>query len=392
MIAAGVITGLLLLIHAHTFLTVMGVAACLAILRDDWRAWSVLFGLGAVVAFIAYRWEQFRALVGYYPNSGWLPRVLLFGAGAVLAAGACLALLSFLRDAVRKKEWPWREWAVFFAAALLLAVPQMLWVMSGSSVEAKSFIGLHFGWDKDEEANVVVFWLSNTGLFIPLLIATLLWSGKEQTFERRRLFFYLPFTLCFIGPNLVKLAPWPWDNIKVLFYWYVASVPLVALVLTRLWQSKWPLKILMTAMLLSLTLSGALDVWRISSQQINQREYERDGMLLAEKIVQLTPPRALILHAPTYNQVVFLTGRRSLLGYAGQVWSRGLEYAPRERDIKNIYAGAYSAENLLAKHKVDYIVVTPVEREYLSVDDAFFARYPLIAEVGAYRLYQVKRP
>ena len=31
--------------------------------------------------------------------------------------------------------------------------------------------------------------------------------------------FYLPFTFCFIVPNLVKLAPWGWDNIKVLFYW-----------------------------------------------------------------------------------------------------------------------------------------------------------------------------
>lgn len=323
MIAAGVMAGMLLLVHAHTFITVMGMAGCLALI--------------------------------------------------------------FFKER-------WREWAAFFAIALLFAVPQMLWVMSGSHVEARSFIGFHFGWDKAEDANIVFFWLRNLGLFIPLLLAALLWRGNDYLIDRKWLLFYLPFTLCFIGPNLVKLAPWPWDNIKVLFYWYVASVPLVALVLARLWRGNLLLKGLMAAMLLSMTLAGALDVWRIASRQINYQEYETDGVRLAEKIVQVTPPRALILHAPTYNPVVFLTGRRSFLGYTGYIWAHGLDYVPRENDIKSIYAGAYNAEELLIKHGVDYVAVTPVERNYMPVSDAFFARYPVVAEVGAYRLYQIKRP
>lgn len=323
MIAAGILAGMLLLVHAHTFITVMGVAGCLALI--------------------------------------------------------------FFRES-------WREWAAFFALALVLAVPQMLWVMSGSSVKAKSFIGFHFGWDKAEDANVVFFWLRNLGLFIPLLVGALLWRGKDYLIGKRWLWFYLPFTLCFIGPNLVKLAPWPWDNIKVLFYWYIASVPIVAFVLARLWRGNWWLKGLMAAMLLSLTMAGALDVWRVASKQINYQEYERDGVLLAEKIVQLTPPRSLILHAPTYNPVVFLTGRRSFLGYTGYIWAHGLDYVPRENDIKSIYAGASNAEELIATHGVDYIVVTPVERNYMTVNDAFFERFPLVAEVGLYRLYQTRRP
>jgi hypothetical protein len=321
MIAAGVMAGLLLFVHAHTFITVM-------------------------------------------------------------VMGSCLALI-FFKDR-------WREWAAFFAIAVLMAVPQMIWVMLGSSVKAKSFIGWHFGWDKAEDANVVVFWLKNTGPFIPLLVVALLWRGKEYLIERKWLYFYLPFTLCFIVPNVIKLAPWPWDNIKVLFYWYVASVPIVALVLAKLWQGQWYLKILAAVLLVSLTLAGALDVWRIASRQINEREYERDGVALAEKIIATTPPRALILHAPTYNPVVFLTGRRSLLGYTGYIWAHGLEYGPRETEIKSIYAGASNAVELLSKHGVDYVVVSPVERNYMPVNDAFFSRYPILAEVGAYRLYRIK--
>lgn len=322
MIAAGVMAGMLLLVHAHTLITVMGMAGCLALI--------------------------------------------------------------FFKER-------WREWMVFFTIACLLTLPQGLWIISGSSVEAKSFIGFHFGWDKAEDANVIYFWLRNTGIFIPLLLGALLWRGKDYFIERRWLLFYLPFTLCFIIPNLVKLAPWPWDNVKVLFYWYVASVPIVALVLARVWQGRWYLKALMAVMLLSLTLAGALDVWRVVSKQINYQEYERDGVVLAEKIVRVTPPRALILHAPTYNPVVFLTGRRSLLGYTGYIWAHGLDFVPRENDIKSIYAGAFNAEDLLLKHDVDYVVVTPVERNYMPVNDAFWARYPLVVEVGMHRLYQVKK-
>ena len=69
---------------------------------------------------------------------------------------------------------------------------------------------------------VAWFWLKNTGLFIPLLIVALVWKPDNYLVPRRLLLFYLPFTLCFIVPNFVKLAPWVWDNVKMFFYWWIA--------------------------------------------------------------------------------------------------------------------------------------------------------------------------
>ena len=40
-------------------------------------------------------------------------------------------------------------------------------------------------------------------------------EGNGYLVGKRLLLFYLPFTLCFIIPNFVKMAPWIWDNIKV---------------------------------------------------------------------------------------------------------------------------------------------------------------------------------
>jgi len=75
------------------------------------------------------------------------------------------------------------------------------------------------------------------------------------------------------------------------------------------------------------------------------QEFDRDGINFAEIIKQQTPPRATILHAPVHNTPVFLTGRRSLMGYPGHIWTHGLDYGPRETEIKRIYAGAPDAES-----------------------------------------------
>ena len=54
----------------------------------------------------------------------------------------------------------------------------------------------------------------------------------------------------------------------------------------------------------------------------------------------------MILHAPTYNDPVYLTGRRTFLGYPGHVWSHGIDYGPREAELKRIYMGAADAPAL----------------------------------------------
>jgi hypothetical protein len=310
--------------------------------------------------------------------AGLLPLVHAHTFVVVMAMGGCLALLF----------WNWRAWAVFFVAAMLVAVPQLWWSTHGSSIKAASFFGWQTGWDRGTE-NIFWFWFKNTGLFIPLTVTAILWRGKEYLVPRRLLLFFLPFTLCFIIPNLVRLAPWIWDNVKVLFYWYVASAPLIALLLAYLWRQKGAARVTAVALFVSLTLAGALDVWGVVSRSAEFREFDRDGITFAEMMKTRTEPRSLILQAPIHNHPVFLTGRRALMGYPGHIWTHGLDYVEREREIKQIYAGGPGADNLLARYGVDYVVVGPLEKLLMPVNDSFFAKYTKVGEVGEYRLYKV---
>ena len=343
---------------------------------------SMLFGLPLAISIFTQWWlamdsGKVRGMIAAGAVTGLLPLIHSHSFAVVIAMGGCLAIL--FRQ--------WRLWSAFFAAALLIGAPEVLWLMQGAAARAQSFFGWHFGWDRGEN-NAIWFWFRNTGLFIPLLAYAVVWLRRGTPASRRVLLYYLPFTLCFLAPNLMKLAPWVWDNIKVHFYWYVASVPLVAWLLSHLWRRGGNWRAATGALLVALTLAGALDLWRVIARTTQYREFDRQGMAIAEQILQRTGPRSLILHAPAYNSPVFLTGRRSLLGYPGWVWSRGLDTAPREDDIQRIYSGTPESRGLLERYQVDYVLIGPLEHATLPVNEAYFARYPKAGESGEYRLYK----
>ena len=117
--------------------------------------------------------------------------------------------------------------------------------------------------------------------------------------------------------------------------------------------------------------------------------FDASGIQFAEMIKQQTAPRALVMHAPVHNHPVFLTGRRSLMGYPGHIWTHGLEYVQRESEIKRIYAGGADAPTLMRKYEIEYVVVSPLERNIMIVNEQFFSKFEIVGDVGGYRLYKI---
>ena len=320
-----------------------------------------------------------RRMIGAGVVAGLLPLAHAHSFVVVMVVGACLALIQIRR---------WRDWFAFFLVASVIALPQLWWSTSHTAVSAASFFAWETGWDHGTE-NPFWFWFKNTGLFIPLIFVALLVHGKHYLIGKRLLLFYLPFTLCFIVPNFIKMAPWIWDNIKVLFYWWVASAPLVALLLARLWKDNAMRRVMAAVLFVSLTLAGGLDVAGIALKSVKYGIFDLSGLRFADLVKQKTEPRALIVHAPVHNEPVFLTGRKSLMGYPGHIWTHGLKFVQRESDIKRIYAGASDAEQLIRSYGIDYVVIGPLERHVMTVNEPFFARYEKIGDVGGYQLYKV---
>jgi hypothetical protein len=307
--------------------------------------------------------------------AGLLPMLHAHGFFSVMIASVAMALVFFSKD-----------WLAFFIPAGLLSVPQALYL--GSGQVKNELFKFHLWWEAGD-ANPLVFWLVNDGLFLVLLIAAML---IKQTTSRKQIRFYLPFALWFLVPNLVLLAPWAWDSIKMFVYWSLISAPFVAVVLAWLFsRSMISVRILAAAMLFALTLSGLLDVARALSPIENVTLYGKEELEVADLLRQRTPPRALILHAPIHNSVVTLSGRQPVMGYPGHLWTHGIPYQQREAEVKTIYEGGPEAANLLAQLGVDYVLIGPSEQADLKVDDAFFVNhYPIAIDHGGYRVFQIR--
>ena len=353
---------------------------------------SILFGMPLALCVLCLWW---KAVGGRPPdaNPDPMPRRAMIAAGffagllplihshtflVIMGVGACLALL--FRSS-------WRLWLAFFVVAAVIALPQLLWLGQSGGVKLANYVAWQPGWDHNN-LNPVLFWLLNTGLFIPLLLVALMGRRAEYATPKRLLIYYSPFLLCFIIPNLIKLAPWIWDNIKVLFWWYVASAPLVALLLARAIKAGGSARWLAAGALATLTLAGSLDILRVVSGATEYREFDPSGVAIAKLISDRAAPRAVVLHAPTFNSPVFLTGRRSLLGYPGWMWSRGLEISQRQAEIERMYAGAPDADALLRRHRVEYVLIGPEELTAMKANNEFWSHDSLLQQIGGYRLYR----
>ena len=78
------------------------------------------------------------------------------------------------------------------------------------------------------------------------------------------------------------------------------------------------------------------------------------------------------------------------MGYPGHIWTHGIDYVPRDTEIRHIYEGGPGAQELIARYNIQYAVVSPQERSAMKLDDLFFARFEKVAEVGEYRLYKTR--
>jgi hypothetical protein len=365
---------------------------------------SLLFGMPLTLIILGHVWQIFDSKVEEKGKTllpafiigtltGLLPLVHAHSLLVVFFVAGFAALFSLKR---------WKQWLAFGAGTVLTAAPELLWAMSGSPTHLSKFIDWHFGWDSGQ-MNIFVFWIFNTGIFIPLLIGVILLmlldlTRKKKGVElispeeaKKLLLFYIPFGLCFIISNVIKLAPWEWDNIKVLIYWFVGSLPLVALLLAKLWERGKLLRVAAACALAILMFSGALDVWRAASGSESYQVAEPDAVKIAEDIKAVTEPHALFLNAPVFNSAVGLSGRRSLMRYSGHLASYGIDYTERETDVKKILTGTPTGETLMRKYNVEYVLIGPEERNDFKAREDIFTRFPVVAEEGAYRVYKIKK-
>ncbi|MDO8269893.1 MAG: hypothetical protein Q7T54_04460, partial [Candidatus Levybacteria bacterium] len=196
----------------------------------------------------------------------------------------------------------------------------------------------------------------------------------------------------FILPNLFRFAPWPYDNLKILTYWYIIGAFAVSTAILTFWNRNILGKYIAILLFISLIFSGSLEILRILNVDKTQITlWNKDDIEVSKEIIQNTPPRSIILTASIHNHPgTSLAGRNTVIGFPGNSWSWGYsDWAKRERDVSTIYLGETNAENLIKKYKVNYVTVGPQERTQFSINLSYFNKYPQINLEKDWILYDV---
>jgi len=289
----------------------------------------------------------------------------------------------------------WRDWLRFFVPAAILGGPLLLMLLPPANLR-HSFLAVQLGWmasTSGHHDNILWFWLINTGLLIPLALATFL-PGQWVPARLRR--FLAPAWLLFIIPNILVLAPWDWDNTKFLVWWAIPASILAGLAVVRLARFGPVLAAVAALVVLVQVASGSLDLDRAWQEGINVPELrllDNDGLALAAWAQANTPPDTVFLTGSAFNHPIrVMSGRVSVMSGLVTLWTTDIDYRARQQDVLAMYRGDAGAAQLLRHYGVEYVVIGPGDAQEVGADDTYYrARYPTIyrSPTGEYEVFRI---
>ena len=266
----------------------------------------------------------------------------------------------------------------------LLPAAWGVWQVS-DGFRAASLVKWNPGWTIGAQ-NPLAFLGLNFGLFLPLALWALVRALRERS---EHVFTLGPGLALFAALFFVKLAPWAWDNTKVMLWCYLLVLPgLEALVLERL---RVPVR---AAVLVGLLLPGAVPVLAASREPTPRLEVlhvaETDGVCRALAGV---PPGDRVATVATFNHPVALCGHPLVAGYAGHLWSHGTDDRSIERtqrDLEALMRGEPDWRQSAQRVRAKLLFWGAREaREYPLSLRPWEATRPLVAEGSWGRLYRL---
>jgi len=288
---------------------------------------------GMVMALLVYLllWRKKPVWAGLM--AGLLPLVQIHSYLAVLVVGF------------------WSGWRFLFPA-LALGLPQIL----------------YFFPDGANLIRIQPVWLTDS--WPVLVLGTIGFLLAKQKLRK----FVWPFWGLFLLGHLLIFQPWGWDNTKIFDHWYLIMCLLGGVTLVKIWEGNRQKKIVVATLLIASTYSGLTQTIKFNQYQKNKYQFfSNEQLSLAEMAKRIIPSQAVVLTASNHNHwLPALTGRKIVLGYAGWLWSYGIDYTQREKDVRLMYGGSTSAVSLLKTYQVNYVLIGPEEKKQFSVNEAWF--------------------
>ena len=235
--------------------------------------------------------------------------------------------------------------AVILAAAFLPATGLVFLITD--HFRAKSILAWAPGWlqsDPGFGTSRIGFWFVNFGIFLPLALALVgllgwrLWQQRKQGVAfslGSSAAFVVPAASIFLFAIFIKTAPWGWDNTKLIIWAYFIMLPFLWRDLIARWL--WPIRAGVCFLLFAsgfVCLIGGLIVGSPGFDIANRLDLNS-----VAAAVRKIPIKERFAAFPTYNHLLLLDGRKTVLGYPGHLWTQGFDYVPVEQQLRALMLG-----------------------------------------------------
>ena len=338
---AGVVLGLMPLIHIHTLIAMAIVCAVLAV-RWRHRGWLVTLAVTAAIAG---------------------PRL------ATLIAGPHGAVVDGNVFPTIEPGW------MYLTSAPPRAALSAVSLVGGVGGLLRALLTPQY-W---------AFWIENTGVAVPLCVvvaaaaAAAALPGRAGAGARRVTALFpsdvlhvgLAFVAVFAVANVVVFQSWDWDNTKLLAYWYLGAALLISTLVVRWWR-RWWRGVAAAAIASTVLLTGILVLlrflpWTPAGDAIGgpYTAATAADSTLAAQVAAVTPANAVFLTEGKPNDPVLTqAGRTAVMGYYGWLWSYGTDFGSRPQDVRTMLEGcptlsraACPVFGLLRTYRVDYVEI-----------------------------------
>lgn len=349
------------------------------------RSFLFAFPITLIVLILLYKgvWTnrmKFFLLAGFL--SGSLPLVQAHSLFLIFLISSIVAPFVIFKS--KNKRTVIANWLVFAVLSIFISIPILNTISSSQNL-------LHFlqykpGWTSKE--NIIWFWFKNLGLFGPILIVSLLWLYRKS----RSLFLcYLPFLAVFLLSNIFIFQPWDFDNSKLLVYWFFVSCIIVAYFLyDQFFQEILFKKITGAVLVFLMTFAGLLDIARTFTPITSYKIFSKSDIAVADNIKKVTSKDSIFVTAQNHNNpIAALSGRSIFLGFEGWLWSHGVDYSQRQKDLRAIYLGGPETEPLIRQYEVNYVTIGPQEKAQFLINESFFQKYPSFTPGEGWQIFDV---
>jgi hypothetical protein len=296
-------------------------------------------------------------------------------------------------------NFPWRpfsfetwkravlQWAIFGGTALVLAIPQTVWLMRMKRRDF--FVVLPIWIETNSKFGFFDMWWESLGAFFVLAIANV-WP---HTSEWQRLMYY-PSIAVFVVSNFLRYQPGAMDNTKVyLCAWYPLACCAVAhcLVDVIMRCRRWVFLVALSIVVSFTGFSISSVVCLYKALTIPFAMFDIAEMNFGLWVMENTRPDAAMLAAGWHaSPMMSLAGRLITMGYGGWVWSHGLDYGARERWIADLVRNRENVTRFVAEG-ISYAVGKEDGGHNAFPPPPPYSRWMPVVEIKNARLYRLLR-